>query len=85
LSIAVKRVPSKFVSNDFPLQNCFESLSGLENVVAGTDCTTQVELALEKVVASHGLTDVPLDVALVPGVVAHKSSLLIMPDANVAL
>jgi len=42
LPIIDKRVPSKTVSNDLTLENCFESLSGLENAVAVTNCTTQV-------------------------------------------
>jgi len=46
--ITNKRVLSKTVSNDLILQNCFESLSGLEDVVAKINCTTQVELALDK-------------------------------------
>jgi len=53
--------------------------------VTGTNCTTPIELALDKNVTSHGLTYVSLDVALVPDVAAQKSTLLtIVPDANVA-
>jgi len=50
--IVDKRVPSKTASNDLSLQNCFESLSSLENVVVETNCTTQVELALDNNVIS---------------------------------
>jgi len=42
----------------------------LEIVVAGTNCTTLVKMALDKNFASHGLTDVFLDVSLVFDVVA---------------
>jgi len=86
LCIADKGVPSKTISNDLTLQNCFDSLPGLENVVVGTNYTTQVELALEKKVVSHCLTTVPVDVALVPDVAAHKLTLLtIVTNADVAM
>jgi len=71
-SIAGKRVASKIASNDLTLQNCFEFLSCLKDVVTGTNCTTQAELGLEKNVASHSLTNISVDVALVPDAVAQN-------------
>jgi len=78
-------VPSKTVSNDLAFQNCFESLLGLENVVAMTSYNTQAKLALNKNVASHDLNDVTLGVATSPRTqVFSDSTILVVFDAVVA-